>query len=98
MAMGISLASREAFLYTENGIPKTPNLRTYKPMHIGQEPDYKVGFVETPEKESPYGIRSYAEHGIIGIPAALANALSAAFNTDFLSFPLTPEYIWREKT
>jgi CO/xanthine dehydrogenase Mo-binding subunit len=40
-------------------------------MHIGQEPDYRVGFVETPESQSPYGVRSYAEHGVIGIPAAL---------------------------
>lgn len=98
MSMGISLASREAFRYTGDGVLTTPNLRTYKLLHIGQEPDYRVGFVETPEKESPYGIRSYAEHGIIGIPAALGNALSTAFGTDFLSFPLTPEYIWREKS
>ncbi len=93
--MGVSLASREAFVYDQKGIPQTPNLRTYKLLHIGQEPDYRVDFVETPEEGSPYGVRSYTEHGIIGIPAALANALSAAFGREILSLPLTPERIWR---
>ncbi|MEA4891184.1 MAG: xanthine dehydrogenase family protein molybdopterin-binding subunit [Peptococcaceae bacterium] len=95
MSMGISMASREAFSYNDQGIPQAPNLRTYKLLHIGQEPDYRVDFVETPESESPYGVRSYAEHGIIGIAAALGNALSTAFGKELLSLPLTPERIWR---
>lgn len=95
MAMGVSMASREAFFYDAGGIPQAPNLRTYKLLHIGQEPDYRVDFVETPEGESPYGVRSYSEHGIIGIPAALGNAISAAFGKEFTSLPLTPEKIWR---
>ncbi len=95
MSMGVSLASREAFSYNERGIPQAPNLRTYKLLHIGQDPDCRVDFVETPETTSPYGVRSYAEHGIIGIPAALGNALSAAFGKDFLFLPLTPERIWK---
>jgi CO/xanthine dehydrogenase Mo-binding subunit len=94
MAMGVSLASREAFLYDSLGIMQDPNLRTYKLLHIGQEPEYRVGFVQTPESESPYGVRSYSEHGIIGIPAALANALSAAFGKELSFLPLTPERIW----
>lgn len=94
MAMGISLASRETYTYDSKGILETPNLRSYKPIHIGQEPKYYVDFVETPEPESPYGVRSYAEHGIIGIPAALGNALATAFGTEFTFLPLTPEKIW----
>ena len=96
MAMGISMASREAYTFDAQGIPQTPNLRTYKLLHIGQEPDYRVGFVETPEDGSPYGERSYSEHGIIGIPAALGNALSAAFGVELVSLPLTPERIWQK--
>lgn len=95
--MGISLASREGFLYNDRGIPQFPNLRTYKLMHFGQEPDYRVGFVETPEDDSPCGVRSYSEHGIIGMPAALANALSAAFGKELSTFPLTPEMIFKTK-
>lgn len=94
-SMGISLASREACSYNERGVPAAPNLRSYKLLHIGQEPDYRVDFVTTPEEDSPYGVRSYSEHGIIGIPAALGNALSAAFGKEILSLPLTPERIWK---
>lgn len=95
MAMGISMASREAFHYDEAGILTTPNLRTYKLLHMGQEPDYRVDFVETPDDAAPYGIRGFSEHGIIGMPAALANALCAAFGLNIASLPLTPEKLWR---
>jgi CO/xanthine dehydrogenase Mo-binding subunit len=95
MAMGASLASREAFHYDDQGVLKTPNLRTYKLLHIGQEPDYRVDFVETPDDGAPFGVRSFSEHGIIGIPAALGNALSAAFGIDIGFLPLTPENLWR---
>lgn len=95
MAMGMSLASREAFSYNAEGVLQTPTLRTYKLLHIGQEPEYQVDFVETPQDDSPYGVRSYSEHGIIGIPAALGNALSAALGTAITELPLTPERLWR---
>lgn len=98
MAMGVSMSSREAYIYDENGVPQTPTLRTYKLMHIGQEPDYRVDFVETPEDDSPYGVRSFSEHGIIGIPAALSNALSAALGKEITMLPLIPEKLWRLAT
>jgi len=96
MAMGISMASREAYSYDQNGLLTTPTLRTYKLMHIGQEPDYRVEFVETPQEGSPYGIRSMSEHGIIGIPAALANALSNASGFSLNTLPLTPQSLWKK--
>lgn len=95
MAMGMSMASREKLTYDAQGVPQAPSLRTYKLMHIGQEPDYRVEFVETPEDDSPYGVRSYAEHGIIAIPAALGNALSNAFGFEITTLPLIPETLWR---
>lgn len=98
MAMGISMASREGFFYTPDGQLETPTLRTYKLMHIGQEPDYRVGMIHTPQQDAPYGGRSMSEHGIIGIPAALANALSLAAGTAFNQLPLTPESLWRQST
>jgi CO/xanthine dehydrogenase Mo-binding subunit len=98
MAMGVSMASREALVCDESGVPTTPNLRTYKLLHIGQEPDYRVAFVETPEDDSPYGMRNYAEHGLIGMPAALANALSIAFGVELPTLPADPEMIWRMAT
>lgn len=98
MCMGLGLASREAFSYDTVGKVLTTSLRTYKVMHIGEEPEYIVDFIETPQIDAPYGARGIAEHGIIGIPAALANALSSAAQVDLDQIPITPEYIWTTKT
>lgn len=95
MSMGLGLGTREDFRYSKNGELMATRLRTYKVMYYGETPDYLVRFVETPEPEAPYGARGLGEHGIIGIPAALANALSAAAQADLDFLPLTPESIWR---
>lgn len=98
MCMGLGLATREAFEYGDQGEMLNTSLRTYKVMHIGQEPVYLVDFIETPQINAPFGARGLAEHGIIGIPAALANALSAAAQTELDQLPITPETIWQAKT
>ncbi len=98
VCMGLGLASREAFSYDPCGRVLDTSLRTYKVMHFGQTPQYLVGYVETPQLESPYGTRGIGEHGILGIPAAVANALSIAAGTELDTLPLEPEVIWRAKT
>ncbi len=98
MSMGLGLASREAFTYDENGRMQTTSLRSYKVMHIGEEPEFLVDFVETPQVDAPYHARGLAEHGIVGIPGALANALSAAAQIDIMELPITPESMWLQKT
>lgn len=70
-------------MYSDKAINLTTSFRTYKLLHIGEEPKYLVDFVETPQLDSPFGTRSYSEHGIIGMPAALANALSLASRCRF---------------
>jgi CO/xanthine dehydrogenase Mo-binding subunit len=71
MSMGLSLASREAFLYDENGVIVNANLRDYTLISSGEEPEFLVEFIETPEIDGPFGARGIGEHGLIGIPAAL---------------------------
>lgn len=98
MNMGLGLGSRESFIYDENGKMLNPNLRTYKPMRFNDEPEYLIEFIESPETDGPYGARGLGEHGLVGIPAALMNSLSTAVLANLNQLPLTPEYIWREKT
>jgi CO/xanthine dehydrogenase Mo-binding subunit len=98
MCMGLGLATREAFEYDNKGEMRNTNLRTYKVMHIGQEPVYLVDFIETPQINAPFGARGIAEHGILGIPAALANALSSAAQVELDQLPISPETIWKAKT
>lgn len=98
MCMGLGLGTREAFEYTDKGILLDTSLRSYKVMHLGEQPDYLVDYVETPQIDAPYGVRGFEEHGILGIPSALANALTAASGIDLNQLPITPEYIWMLKT
>lgn len=97
MSIGLSLASREAFLSNESGAILNSQLRTYKLIRYGEQPEYFIDFVETPHLEAPYGLRGIGEHGVIGMPAALANCLSAAIGVGLNRLPLTPEVIWRTK-
>lgn len=97
MCMGLGYGSREYSAYDTDGKRENPQLRTYHLMRLGENPQYLVDFVETPDLTGPYGVRGIGEHGIIGIPAALANALSAAAEVELNHTPLTPEAIWRLK-
>lgn len=95
MSMGLSFSSREAFFFDEKGAVRNNQIRTYKLIRFGEQPEYFVDFVETPHMEAPYGLRGIGEHGLIGMPAALANSLTAATGVELNRLPLTPETIWR---
>ncbi len=97
MSMGLAFAGRETFYLDELGRVMNPQLRTYRPLRYGENPEYLVGFVETPQIDSPYGARGVGEHGLMGMPGALGNALSVAAGVSLHNLPLTPELIWRTK-
>lgn len=96
MSMGFGLATREDFLYDNEGILENTSLRTYKVMRYGENPDYFVEFIETPQIDGPFGARGIGEHGILGIPSAFANAISTATGIEFNTMPITPELIWKK--
>lgn len=98
MSMGLGLATREEFSYNDAGVLEDTSLRTYKLIRYGENPQYSVEFVETPQVDGPLGARGLSEHGILGIPAAVANALGAAAQCDFDRIPITPQLIWEVKT
>ncbi|XJZ28812.1 xanthine dehydrogenase family protein molybdopterin-binding subunit [Bacillota bacterium Lsc_1132] len=97
MSMGLAFAGRETFYFDELGRVLNPQLRTYRPLHYGENPEYAVDFVLTPQLDAAYGARGVGEHGLLGIPGALGNALSAAAGVSLHELPLIPEYIWRAK-
>lgn len=97
MSMGLGLGMDEEFIYDENGMMQTTSFRTYKMLRYGEQPEYLVEFVETPQIDTPFGARGISEHGIIGIPAALTNALSLAAQADISWIPVSPESIWKKK-
>lgn len=97
MSMGLSWASREGFSFDQHGSILNNQFRTYKTLRYDEQPEYVVEFVNTPQMDGPYGARGIGEHGIIGMPAALANSLSAAANVPLNQLPIIPEYIWSQK-
>ncbi len=98
MNMGFGLATREEFVYDENAVLEDTSVRTYKVMHFGEQPEYIVDFVETPQEDAPFGARGIGEHGILGIPAAFADAIQLATGKEFNKVPILPELIWKTVT
>jgi CO/xanthine dehydrogenase Mo-binding subunit len=97
MSMGLAFAGRETFVFDDLARIMNPQLRTYRPIHYGENPTYIIDFVETPHLEAPYGARGIGEHGLIGMPAALGNCLTVATGVPLNQLPLTPELIWKSK-
>lgn len=95
MSMGLSWASREGFIYDDNGKVENNQFRTYKTFIFDEQPEYIVEFISTPQLDAPYGARPLGEHGIIGMPAALANSLSKAAGVSLNQLQLFPETIWK---
>ncbi|TJY41583.1 xanthine dehydrogenase family protein molybdopterin-binding subunit [Cohnella pontilimi] len=97
MAMGLSFANREGFDYNEQGMVLNPTLRDFSVLRYDENPSYIVEFIETPCLDAPYGARALGEHGMIGMPAALADALSRAAGVRLNQLPLYPETVWRAR-
>ncbi len=96
MCMGIGLATREGVLYDRDGQRLNDQLRTYKVMRAGEQPDaYVVELVETPQIDAPFGARALGEHGLLAIPAAVAAAVSHAIGRPVDHLPITPESLWK---
>jgi CO/xanthine dehydrogenase Mo-binding subunit len=96
MNIGLGIATREYKHYGGNGILQNSSLRTYKVLHYAEDPEYTVHFLETPNPAAPYGLRGIAEHGVLGMAPALANALSLASGVEFDSLPITFETLWQK--
>ena len=45
-----------------------------------------------------FGARGIGEHGILGIPAAFADAIQLATGKEFNKVPILPELIWKTVT
>jgi CO/xanthine dehydrogenase Mo-binding subunit len=97
MNMGLGLATREHYVYDQDGRLQNSSLRTYKVLRFGQNPEYVAEFVETPNPDAPYGLRGLAEEAVLGMPPAFANAVTLAAGTEFDTLPVTFESIWTAK-
>jgi CO/xanthine dehydrogenase Mo-binding subunit len=94
MSMGLGFAGWEGFRLNSQGKVENDNLRDYKILRYGEEPEYLVQFVESPQRDGPFGARGLGEQGVLGMPGALSGALSSALGLPLNRLPLSPQSIW----
>lgn len=91
-ALGSSLS--EQLIYGETGIMRNAGLTDYKiPTSLDIPLENKVYFVETPDKNGPYGARGLGEHGTVAVAPAVANAIADAIGVELTALPMTPDQI-----
>ena len=95
MGMALGFAASEAFSFDDRSRLINGSLRDFKIPRYGDQPEYIVDFLETPQRDGPYGARGLGEQGILGIPGALAGALSRGIGKPLNHLPLTAELLWR---
>ncbi|MBI4803037.1 MAG: xanthine dehydrogenase family protein [Elusimicrobia bacterium] len=92
---GVSWALYENLVY-KNGIMLNPNFTDYALATTADKPEYDITFIEKPYAGGPYKAKGLGEVPLIGVAAAVANAVKNAAGVRIKSVPLLPEKIWRE--
>ncbi len=75
--MGLGYALSEGFPCDENGVPLNTTLRKLDIIRPKDMPPVEVILVESPEPNSPYGIKGVGEIGLVPTAGAVAAALQA---------------------
>ncbi len=80
----------------DGGQLANPTMMDYKIAGAGDVTyEIAIKIVEDPEPTGPFGAKGAGEAGIIGVAAAIANAVSNATGCRIRDLPLTPERVFR---
>lgn len=90
-AMGATLT--EKLHFGPDGRIQNWSLTDYRIPASADVPHMEVIFIETEDATGPYGARGLGEHGIVAVPAAIANAVADALGADFFEIPITPHMV-----
>ncbi len=93
MAQALGFALTEDMLYSPEGQPLNPNLKTYRIPRASEMPVMDVIFVQTDEPSGPYGVKSVAEISIDGVAPAMASAIHNATGAWLHDLPYTKEKV-----
>jgi carbon-monoxide dehydrogenase large subunit len=94
MIMALGAALMEKLHFDSDGRIQNHNLVDYRIITTTDTPRMEVIFIETEDASGPYGARGLGEHGIVAIPAAIANALADALGIEFKEIPITSEMVF----
>ncbi|MBB5780300.1 xanthine dehydrogenase family protein molybdopterin-binding subunit [Nonomuraea jabiensis] len=90
--MGIGMAlTEEALLDERTGLIVNHSLADYHVPTHADVPDIDIRFVDRPDPQTPLGAKGIGELGIVGVAAAVANAVHHATGKRVRSLPITPD-------
>lgn len=98
LAQGIGQAMFEEIVYDDSGQMMSGSLMDYGLPRADCIPPIKMELAEFPTPSNPLGLKGVGESGIIGTPAAIANAVIDALRPlgiNNVDMPFTPYRIWR---
>jgi CO/xanthine dehydrogenase Mo-binding subunit len=99
---GVGTALTEQYIYDDAGHLLNPTFTDYKIPTVRDIPrDMVQIFIETPHDKGPFGARGVAEHPMISVPPAIANAICEGTGVRITELPLSPERVFlalRKKT
>jgi carbon-monoxide dehydrogenase large subunit len=90
---GIGGALMEELAYDEQGQPLSATLGDYRMPTVAELPEIEAVIVEHPPPGDPLGVKGAGESGMVGTPAAVANAVADALGpagAQLTGLPLTP--------
>ncbi len=93
MVQALGAVLMEKLRFSAEGRILNSSLTDYRILTSADVPEMQVIFIETEDATGPYGARGLGEHGIVAVPAAVANAVADALGIEFFEIPLTPEMI-----
>ncbi|RLI29911.1 MAG: hypothetical protein DRO46_01545 [Candidatus Hecatellales archaeon] len=95
IAQGIGYALCEDFVINQKtGAVESNNYNLYRiPTTVDMPKDIEVIFINKPDPKGPFGAKGVGEPALVGIPAAIANAIYDAVGIRIKDFPITPEKI-----
>jgi CO/xanthine dehydrogenase Mo-binding subunit len=95
IGMAVGAALTEDYR-VENGIPLNSNFHDYRISSFGDMPyseNIKEEIVTAFHKDGPFGAKGFSEGAMIGIDAAIANAIYNAIGVRIKDLPITPEKV-----
>jgi len=95
VVQGIGWALLEQMPYDAQGQLLAATLMDYALPQSDQAPSIETVLVEVPSEHGPFGAKGVGEPPVIGVPAAIANAVADATGRRFPDLPITPEAVVR---
>jgi CO/xanthine dehydrogenase Mo-binding subunit len=92
---GIGWALLERMPYDGQGQLLAATLMDYALPQSDQAPPVDTVLVEVPSEHGPFGAKGVGEPPVIGVPAAIANAIADATGTRLTELPITTEALFR---